>query len=155
MMTLLETYSLTEILFFLVIIATAFKAVVTFWDWLVSRLTVHFNKANEQTLQQQEITKRFEENDAKFEKLFEYHQKRDEQTQELLDKINSLIESDKDDIKAYIVEKHHYFCEKGQIDDYNLDCLERRYSHYEKEGGNSFVKNLMNDLRALNNKKQE
>ena len=154
MMTLLETYSITEILIFLVVIAIAFKAVVTFWDWLVGRLAVHFNKRNVQTLQQQEIAKRFEENDAKFEKLFEYHQKRDEQTQEILEKINALIESDKDDIKAYIVEKHHYFCEQGHIDDYNLDCLERRYSHYEKEGGNSFIKNLMNDLRALNNDKK-
>ena len=149
MMTLLETYSLTEIIIFLVLFAIAAKSVVTFWDWLVSRLTVHFNKTNEQTLQQQEMTKRFEEYDAKLEKLFEYHEKADIQREELLIKINDLIESDRDDIKAYIVEKYHYFHEKGQIDSYNLDCLEKRYAHYLKEHGNSFIKQLMDELRAL------
>lgn len=149
MMALLEIYSLTEIIVFLVLLAIAVKSVITFWDWLVGRLTAHFNKANEQTLQQQEITKRFEEYDEKLEKLFEYHQKVDLQMGELLMKIDDLIESDRDDIKAYIVEKYHYFYNKGKIDNYNLDCLEKRYAHYLKEHGNSFIKQLMDELRAL------
>ena len=152
MMALLETYSLIEIIIFLTMIAIAFKAVVTFWDWLVSRLTVYFTKKNEQTLQQQEISKRFEENDEKFKKLFEYHQKQDEQMQVLLAKIDSLIDSDKDDIKSYITEKHDYFCKIGNIDKYNLDCLEKRYSHYLDEGGNSFISDMMEELRSLNKK---
>jgi hypothetical protein len=61
-----------------------------------------------------------------------------------------LIDSDKDDIKAFITREHHYFCyQKGWVDDYSLDCVERRYAHYEQEGGNSFVEDLMKDLRKL------
>jgi hypothetical protein len=35
------------------------------------------------------------------------------------------------------------------IDDFSLNCLEKRYEHYLAEKGNSFVHNLMDDLRAL------
>lgn len=64
--------------------------------------------------------------------------------------IRLLIESDKDDIKAFITRQHHYFVyQKGWIDDYSLDCIEQRYSHYESQGGNSFIASLMKELRAL------
>lgn len=75
MMALLETYSITEILIFLVMLAIAFKSVVTFWDWLVSRLSVHFKKENEQALQQEKTEKKFEEIDEKFKQLQEKQQK--------------------------------------------------------------------------------
>ena len=62
----------------------------------------------------------------------------------LQDSINLLIESDKDDIKQSITKDHHYFCyQLKSIDDYSLDCIEKRFSHYEEEGGNSFVQVLM------------
>ena len=61
-----------------------------------------------------------------------------------------LLASDKDDIKSWITEKHHYFCyEKKVIDDYSLDCIEKRYQHYVDEGGNSYVATLMREIRAL------
>ena len=70
--------------------------------------------------------------------------------QKLSEKINILIESDRDDIKSYITREHHYFCYKvGWIDDFSLDCIEKRYKHYIDEGGNTFVEDLMNELRAL------
>ena len=69
---------------------------------------------------------------------------------DLSDKIDMLINSDKDSIKAYITQRHHWFCyEKGWIDDFSLDCLEKRYQHYEDEGGNSFIGYFMDELRAL------
>ena len=37
----------------------------------------------------------------------------------------------------------------GWIDDFSLDCLERRYQHYADEGGNSFIEGFMEELRAL------
>ena len=65
-------------------------------------------------------------------------------------KIDMLINSDKDDIKSYITRQHHYFCYQiGWIDDFSLDCVERRYQHYTDEGGNSFIEGFMNELRAL------
>lgn len=65
-------------------------------------------------------------------------------------KIDMLIESDKDDIKSYITREHHYFCYKiGWIDDFSLDCIEKRYKHYTDEGGNTFIGGFMEELRAL------
>ena len=37
----------------------------------------------------------------------------------------------------------------GYIDDFSLDCIEKRFKHYSDEGGNSFIENFMKDLRAL------
>ena len=72
------------------------------------------------------------------------------QVSNLTNKIDILVESDKDDIKAFITREYHYFCEqKGWIDDYSMDCIEKRYSHYVEEKGNSFVKTLMNEIRQL------
>ena len=65
-------------------------------------------------------------------------------------KVDILIQSDKDDIKAFITREHHYFCyQKGWIDDNSLDCIEKRYTHYQKEGGNSFIETLMEQIREL------
>ena len=65
-------------------------------------------------------------------------------------KVQLLTEADQYDIKAWITEKHHYFCyEKKWIDDYNLDCIEKRYHYYTLEGGNSFIADLMEEIRTL------
>lgn len=61
-----------------------------------------------------------------------------------------LIESDKESIKAYATERHHFFVyEQGWIDNYSLECLERRFVIYQHENGNSFVEGLMDEIRAL------
>ena len=44
-----------------------------------------------------------------------------------------------------------YFMEKGSIDYQSLDVLEHRFKHYVDEGGNSFIEDLMKDLRKLPN----
>lgn len=77
-----------------------------------------------------------------------------EDTNNSVDKINDsiamLIESDKESIKAYVTERHHFFVyEHGWIDDYSMECLERRFLIYQHEHGNSFVEGLMDEIRAL------
>ena len=70
--------------------------------------------------------------------------------EEIRDLISLLIQSDKDAIKAYITKQHHTFVyKKGWIDDYSLNCIEQRYNHYKDQGGNSFIGNLMQQLRQL------
>ena len=66
-----------------------------------------------------------------------------------------LKNSDKDAIKSFIVKQHHYFCYKlGYIDDYSMDAIEKRYAHYKEYIGNSFVHDLMTELRNLPKKQQ-
>ena len=82
--------------------------------------------------------------------LSKQQEKTSKQLESICNKIDMLISSDKDNIKSYITKEHHIFVyQKGWIDDYSLDCIERRFQHYKDEGGNSFVEDLMNELREL------
>lgn len=69
--------------------------------------------------------------------------------EEIKQNVGLLIESDKDDIRAWITDKYHYFMKLGHIDDFTLDCLERRFKSYKQEGGNTYVDSMMEELRRL------
>ena len=136
---LFSQFNLGQILIIIVLLGLSAKGVVTFFDWIKARLYKLSNKqlkskkANEQIKNQEETINNLKKDVEKIQKS-----------------IDTLIESDKENIKAWITEKHHYYCyEKKYIDDYTLDCLEKRFTRYEAEGGNSFVHNLMDDLRDL------
>ena len=136
---LFSQFNLGQILIIIILLGLSAKGVITFFDWVKERLYKLSNKqlkskkTNEQIQNQEETINNLKKDVEKIQKS-----------------IDTLIESDKENIKAWITEKHHYYCyEKKYIDDYTLDCLERRFSRYEEEGGNSFVHNLMDDLRDL------
>lgn len=143
MLELLEHYSLTEIAFFIVMLAAAIKGAVTWFDWAEEKIGKKFKEKNESNEIENQLKKDIDELKDGINEIYE-------KVNKLTDTINLLIASDKDDIKAYITREHHYFCYKvGHIDDYNLDCIERRFSHYKDEGGNSFIADLMSEIRAL------
>ncbi len=68
---------------------------------------------------------------------------------QIKDNVDLLLESDKNDIKAWITERYHYFMARGVIDDFSLDCIERRFQCYERSGGNSYVSGMVERLREL------
>lgn len=147
---LLTKYTATEIIVFIVLLAIAVKEVVTFIDWAHSRLRGAFKKEDEhEEIKQQldDVYKYLERLDTHFTTMIEENRVQSNKMQETID---ILLASDKDDIKAWITQQHHYFCyELGYIDDFSLDCIEKRYSHYQDEGGNSFIAALMAEIRAL------
>ena len=146
----LQAYSTSEIIIFIVMFAVAFKSVVTFWDWGKDRLRKLFNKQTEEQQFHDSVEQYWKNNDAQIQAITDKQKQTDENVQKITDSVRLLIESDKDDIKAWIVEQHHYFCyEVKCIDNYSLDCLEKRYDIYKQEGGNSFVEDLMREIRAL------
>ena len=62
------------------------------------------------------------------------------------------IDAKDDDIKSWITEKHHYYCYSQEwIDDYSLDCIERRYKQFDKNV-RLFHKHLANVAYEENNK---
>ena len=141
---LLKQFDITTFLTFIIVLALAAKGVIIFFDWVKERLMKMFNK---QTKKQRQI-EQLQQQERSIKEL-------KDNMESIQSKMNLLIESDKDDIKAWITEKHHFYCyQQKYIDDYTLDCLEKRFSHYEVEGGNSFVHNLMEELRALPKKLQ-
>lgn len=150
MKDLVGTYSAQEILLFLVTFALAIKGFVSFWDWGYERLKKVFKKETDQENEMNVIQEQIDEHKKEYEILKENQGQLQNTLINLMEKVNLLIDSDKDDIKSFITERHHHFCYQEQwIDDYSLDCIEKRYKHYTNEGGNSFIEDLMEELREL------
>lgn len=63
--------------------------------------------------------------------------------------VDILVESDKEDIKSYIVSQYHKWMELGYIDIYAYETILLRYENYKKEHGNSFVKKLIDEIELL------
>lgn len=136
MLELLNNYSLTEIIVFIVILALSIKGIIDFYDWAKKRIQTPVDKIyTEKEMQKQ---------------VLDTLKSHNEQIESMSKAIDILIRSDKDDIKSWITEKHHYFCyDLGYIDDYNYQCIEARYTHYKEEDGNTFIDGFMEDIRAL------
>lgn len=150
MLDLLEHYSISEIFLFIVLLALAFKGIVTFFEWLQEHIKKVFNIKFGKISEKERMNKKIKDGEIFMNELREHQKQNDETLQGLSKKIDMLVESDRDDIKAYITKEHHKFCyDKGWIDDFSLDCLEKRFKHYADEGGNSFICSFMQELRAL------
>lgn len=150
MLDLLEHYSISEIFLFIVLLALAFKGIVTFFEWLQEHIKKVFNIKFGKISEKERMNKKIKDGEIFMNELREHQKQNDETLQGLSKKIDMLVESDRDDIKAYITKEHHKFCyDKGWIDDFSLDCLEKRFKHYADEGGNSFICGFMQELRAL------
>lgn len=150
MKTLLENYSLSDILLFLVIFAIALKEGIGFIDWVKGKLKGYYNEERDKEKKGDNVNKRIARAEDRINDLSNEMTELKTHMEELAKSLKLLIASDKDSIKAYITKEHHYFCYKQQwIDDYSLDCLEKRFTHYVDEGGNSFIEELMNEVRAL------
>lgn len=173
MLELLAAYSITDILVFIVMLAIAFKSTVTFIEWLKGWLKSKFggkSKAEIREEIEEEIEEearntilqgrlllgeqRMKEHDVKFTEINDKLTEMSTETENKFNKLTSMVEllltSDRDSIKAFIVDKHHYFYyNKKWIDDYSMDCLEKKYDTYQKENGNSYVGDLMKQLRSL------
>lgn len=150
MIELLQKYSPSDILMFTIFLALAVKSLISFFDWAYERFQRIFNKEYSKLNKQQELEKRLQRGDEMMRTLQANQQMTDKVLQNLSAKIDMLVDSDKDAIKSYITKQHHYFCyQVGWIDDFSLDCLEKRYGHYADEGGNSFIEGFMEELRAL------
>ena len=140
---LLTQFTPWQIILFIILLAVAIKEVSDFVDWFKQKV----NKRDESLKTDYEVK---QENEERLDRLETNMNKLTENVGNMTDKIDVLITSDRDAIKAFITKEHHHFCyEKGWIDDYSLDCLEHRFQHYQEERGNSFIENLMNELRAL------
>lgn len=132
MIDLLAAYSVEQILIFIILLALAIKGVISFFDWAHSRIHTKFSSDHH-----------LNENINKIDSL-------ENKINNIASQVDLLIRSDRDSIKMAITKDYHYFCEQHKwIDDYSLECLERRYKNYQEEGGNSFIHNMMEEIRSL------
>ena len=178
MIELLTSFSLTQIIIFVFLLLFAIKELITIVEFFYKKIKDALNKESsdknlietihdkivklEQEIKEQKDRDaafseklKFLEEDAKERKkqenialqLQESLSNRLDKQQEIL---TLLTDSDRDDIRSWIVHQYHFFCENQKwIDDFSMDALEKRYSHYQREGGNSYITSLMTQLREL------
>ena len=138
MLELLQNYTVAEIISFIILLSLAIKAIISFLDWAKERLFKFFRKEEKGNSLDDTLSK-----------IIESQEQLSKEIKKINDTINILIHSDKDDIKSFITKEYHHFMAQGWIDDYSLDCIEKRYRHYIDEGGNSFIGQLMIEIRKL------
>lgn len=150
MLELFQHYSISEIFIFIVLLALATKGVVEFFSWGQEKLSKIFHFKYNKLTEKEKLQQQLAQQASAIQVLKEQQKSTDMYLKSMQSKIDLLIDSDKDDIKSYITKEHHHFCyQVGEIDDFSLDCLERRYKHYADQGGNSFIAGFMEDLRKL------
>lgn len=162
MIELLSTLTLTQALVYLALFALAAKEFLITKDFFKKRTDDKYNDKNNEKKQtesiltelkslKEEIHKQetaYEQLNTNIKDLATYWTEKEEEHQKVL---RLLIKSDMDAIKSFIVKEHHHFIEQKWIDDFSLDTIEKRYTHYKEEGGNSYVRDLIKDLRELPN----
>lgn len=130
-------------------LALAFKGAVTFIDWVKARFKTTVKEEHQRMNEKAALKEQISDDEDKLASLEKQQGEQQNILADLQKKIELLIASDRDDIRAWITKEHHHFVRLGKIDDYSLDCIEKRYAHYTKEGGNSYVEDLMTEIRAL------
>lgn len=143
---LLARFELTDIIIMLTLLIVGAEKLIKAIDWLRARFRKSYD--DEHTLKEkvEDLNKFYEEKKVVDEGFAKVNARIDK----ICGLVDMLVESDKESIKAYITERHHFFVqERKWIDYHSMDCLERRFAIYEREHGNSFVEDLMNDLRQL------
>lgn len=143
---LLARFELTDIIIMLTLLIVGAEKLIKAIDWLRARFRKSYDEENALKEEVEDLNKFYEEKKV----VDEGFAKVNERIDKICDLVDMLVESDKESIKAYITDRHHFFVqERKWIDYHSMDCLERRFSIYEREHGNSFVEDLMNDLRQL------
>ena len=148
--SVLKDFPISEILLCIIGVLVLIKWIIEYFDWGHKRTKDKYDQEAERKKNIEDINKKLNQNSEDIKMLIEMQKQQNEKIEQQNLRIELLIDSDKDDIKAFITEKYHYFVEvRGWIDDYSLDCLERRFQHYKDENGNSFVADLMSEIKRL------
>lgn len=143
---LLARFELTDIIIMITLLILGSEKLIKAFDWLRARFRKSYEEETHLKEEVEDLNKFYDEKE-KVDSGFEQVNAR---IDSICDLVNMLVESDKESIKAYITERHHFFVqERKWIDYHSMDCLERRFAIYEREHGNSFVEDLMNEIRQL------
>lgn len=144
--TLFTQYTIPTIIGCVVLCILVFKEVISFISWFKKAVIEPWHAKNQLKQQYEE---RLQRTEALTTTLLTKSNEQDAAIKALQESIQLLIDSDKDAIKAWITRCHHELIKQGWVDDYTLECIEARFGHYQQEHGNSFVEDLMQEIRAL------
>ena len=160
MMDLFMNFSIGQIILCSIAIIFAIKGGMDLFEYFRGKYQVKFNKdyskkQKEQLLEEHYLNCKEQHNEtmSQYKKLSDKLDDIDNSICRLSERVDELTASDMHDIKQSIVKDYHYYVEKQKwIDDFSLETLELRFQDYKKEGGNSYIENLMNEIRKLRRK---
>ena len=142
MVQFFQQYTIEVTIIFLFMFGTALKQGYELVQYFRNKTVDHVDKIREQ--------------EEALEQVIKNMQQQQKQLQSITDKIDELLVSDKDSIKSWIVMLYkQYKKDPSGLDSMQMDLLERRFSHYKQEGGNSYIDNLMQELREIYNNKED
>lgn len=142
MVQFFQQYTIEATIIFLFMLGTALKQGYELVQYFRNKTVDHVDKIREQ--------------EEALEQVINNMQQQQKQLQSITDKIDELLVSDKDSIKSWIVMLYkQYKKDPSGLDSMQMDLLERRFSHYKQEGGNSYIDNLMQELREIYNNKED
>ena len=176
--TLLSTMSIEEIILTVILLAVSVKFLGELFEWCYNKLKGYFHLSDVKEERHKEIMESLNnlQRDMKDQKEIGNQQQKqidkissqldgqgkesivlrkalENQTEEITTLqgwISMLNERVQDSTRAYLIDRHHHFCYqiKG-IDDMSLQDLERRFMYYKAAGGDTFIDDLMKEVRAL------
>lgn len=140
---LFSTYSIESLILLLILVGVALKFIIDLTTFFYDKGKKHFGKKTEQEHKRDEILECLHsiQNDII---------KNKKSIGKIEERVDLLTERMQENTRSYIIDKHHYFVfQIKAIDDFNLQSLERRYLYYKAAGGNSYIDELMEEIREL------
>ena len=148
--TLFTQYSAGEVILLLVIVAFSVKAVAELWNYFYKKAKDYFGFKNNKDKWENSITDSLQNIKDDMQILRDQNHQTHAHQKEMDNSIALIQERLQENTRSYLIDAHHKFCyEVHAIDDLNLQAMERRYLYYKTAGGNSFIDNLMDEVRSL------
>ena len=161
MLELISTFTIPQIITFIVLAILAVKGFLDAKDYFVGKYNEKFNKDYSRKEKEKLLEEHYQHCKEQHGETLSLYDSLNLKIDKWIDQVGNklgvfedqlklLLESDRNDIKQSIVKDYHYFVEKqGWIDDFSLDTILLRYEDYKKEGGNSYIDTLILELKSL------
>ena len=148
---LLKQYDIASLFILIIGLLSVIKYIAELIKWFMGGARNIFKKETDEEQKKKENEERFNKNEEAIKNLIQFHKDTEKKIDKLSNSVQILMDSDKDDIRAWITEQHHKYCYSKSkiIDAYSYQCIKNRYQHYKDEGGNSFIDKMMADIDTL------
>ena len=148
--TLFTQYSVGELIILVVLIAFILKTLNEVGEYFYKRLKSYFGIQNDKEKWQTGVIDSLQIIKQDIQTLREQNDQTHSKQKEMEESIALIQERLQENTRSYLIDAHHKFCyEVHAIDELSLQAMERRYLYYKTAGGNSFVDNLMDEVRNL------
>lgn len=148
--TIFTQYSFQELVLLIIIVLFALKAFNEVVAYFYTKIKNYFGIQNNKEQWEENVSESLDEIKKEIQTLRDQNIKTHQRQEEIDQSISLVQERLQENTRSYLIDAHHKFCyDIRAIDDLNLQAMERHYLYYKTAGGNSFVDNLMDEVRNL------